>query len=67
MIINHLSEIMGRHRLKISDVAKRAELARNTVTDLYHCQSKLLSLETLDKLCKALSCQPGDLFEYEEE
>ncbi|MGQ9557722.1 MAG: helix-turn-helix domain-containing protein [Desulfurispora sp.] len=64
MIINKLSEIMGRNRFKIKDVVERSELARNTVTELYYDRAKMISFETMDKLCRALNCQPGDLFEY---
>lgn len=64
MIVNRFSEIMGRQRKRISDIVRETGLARNTVADLYYDRTKMLSFETLDKLCKALDCQPGDLFEY---
>ena len=51
MIENRLSEIMGRKRLKISDVVNRSGLARNTVAELYHGRAKRVDIETLDKLC----------------
>lgn len=57
MIINKLSEVMGRKRLKISDVIAMTGLARNTVADLYHGKAKRVDLETLDKLCVALECE----------
>jgi len=64
MIVNKLSEIMGRERLKIKDVVDRSGLARNTVTELYYDNAKMVAFGTLDKLCLALNCQPGDLLEY---
>lgn len=64
MIVNKLSEIMGRQRLKIKDVVDKSGLARNTVTELYYDRAKMVAFETLDKLCGALNCQPGDLIEY---
>ena len=50
MVINHLSEIMGRKRLKIADVVAGTGLAINTVSGLYHDKVKRVDLETLDKL-----------------
>ncbi|MEC0242788.1 helix-turn-helix transcriptional regulator [Paenibacillus dokdonensis] len=64
MIINRLSEIMGRERLKISDVINRTGLARNTVADLYHGRAKRVDLETLDKLCSALNCSTEEILQH---
>lgn len=60
----HLSRIMGEKRINISELAKNAEVARNTVTALYHENAKGVTFEILAKLCSALNCQPGDLLEY---
>ncbi|MCM3270314.1 helix-turn-helix domain-containing protein [Paenibacillus elgii] len=67
MVINKLSEIMGRKRLKISDVVDGTGLARNTVTELYHGRAKRIDLETLDKLCLYLNVSVGEIFEHEGE
>lgn len=64
MIINKLSEVMGRKRLKIQDVMDSASLARNTVADLYHGKAKRVDFETLDKLCNALDCKLEDILEH---
>ncbi|MGG4034226.1 helix-turn-helix transcriptional regulator [Paenibacillus cisolokensis] len=64
MIINHLSEIMGRKRLKVSDVVAGTGLAINTVSGLYHDKVKRVDLETLDKLCSFLGVGVGDLLEH---
>ncbi|VBB06484.1 Hypothetical protein LUCI_1716 [Lucifera butyrica] len=60
----HLSRIMGEKRINISEVAKEAGIARNTVTALYHETAKGVTWDVLEKLCAALDCQPGDLLEY---
>ncbi|MGB9825692.1 MAG: helix-turn-helix domain-containing protein [Desulfofundulus sp.] len=64
MIEWRLHEIMGKKRLRIADVARLAGLTWNTVGDIYHGRTKSVSLETLDRLCSALGCQPGDLLAY---
>lgn len=56
--------LMAEKRLKIIDVARSADLAWETVSAIYRGKAKAVSLETLDKLCRALGCHPGDLFEY---
>ncbi len=55
MIVCKLSEILGRKRLKISDVIRDTGITRPTLTSLYYGKSAGISFETLDKLCKYLS------------
>lgn len=64
MIINHLSEIMGRKRLSQRDVVRGTGLAINTVAGLYNDTSKRVDTETIDKLCSFLEVSVGDIFEY---
>lgn len=59
--------LMAQKRQKIADVSRLSGLAYDTVSAIYHGKAKAVSLETLDKLCKALDCHPGDLFEYGKE
>ncbi|HWQ43020.1 MAG TPA: helix-turn-helix transcriptional regulator [Desulfosporosinus sp.] len=67
MITNKLSEIMGRKRLKISDVLEGTGLARNTVAELYHARAKRVDMETLDKLCTYLDVGVGELLEHKKD
>ncbi|MFC4102933.1 helix-turn-helix domain-containing protein [Paenibacillus xanthanilyticus] len=67
MIELKLHEVMGRKRLKISDVVSTAGLARNTVADLYNGKSKRIDLDTLDKLCIALQCEITDIIEHKKD
>lgn len=67
MIINKVSEVMGRKRLKISDVIEGTGLARNTVAELYHGRAKRVDLETLDKLCTYLNVGTGELIEHKKD
>jgi putative transcriptional regulator len=65
MISNKLSEIMGRRRIKVHDVARLTGLHRDTISSLYYDKSKGIDFLTLDLLCKALDVQPGELFTYQ--
>lgn len=67
MIKNNLSEMMGRKRLKITQLAVLAGVNKNTVLNLYHDASTRIEFQVMDKLCVALNCQPGDLFEHVDE
>ena len=64
MIEYKLHLVMARDRLKMKDVAERAGLSVQAVSRIYHAQTERIDRSTLDKLCKALNCQVGDLLEY---
>jgi len=49
--------------LKISDVVRDAGINRNTLTRLYHETNNRIDFETLEKLCRYLECEIGELLE----
>lgn len=63
MIRCHLSLLMGREKLRISDVAKRTGLNRSTVTALYNETATRVDLSAIECLCKLFQCQVGELLE----
>ena len=63
MIKCHLSRIMGEKRLKISDVIRDTGINRGTITRLYHETAERVELESIEKLCRYLNCEIGDIFE----
>jgi putative transcriptional regulator len=67
MIRCHLSTLMGRHKLRISDVSRRTGLNRSTIAALYRETSTRIDLPAVEQLCRLFHCQVGDLFEYVED
>lgn len=63
MLKNNLSAIMGAKRIKIYELEKISGISRNTITRLYYNQTNTVSFNTIENICKALNCTPGDLFE----
>jgi putative transcriptional regulator len=57
---------MGERKLKISDLAKKTGLHRNTITLLYQETATRVDLEAIDKLCSFFGIQVGELLEYTE-
>lgn len=53
-----------RDILTIKKMMELTELDRNTISFIYHNKARMINLKTLETLCKALDCIPGDLFEY---
>lgn len=63
MIRCHLSTLMGREKLRISDVARLTELNRSTVTALYQETATRIDLDTIERLCRLFHCEVGDLLQ----
>lgn len=61
MIRSNLSEILGRKRIKMSELAVKAGLNKNTVLNLYHDRSTRIEFEVLNKICNILECTPSEI------
>lgn len=64
MINNKLSEILGRKRIRMSELQKMTGLSQTAIINLYYNKTKSVSFETMNKLCDALECNTQELFEY---
>lgn len=63
-IRNRVSELMGRHRMNITDLAKAAGISYQTAYALYHNRTGRIDFETLAGLCEALQVDVGEIFLY---
>ncbi len=66
MIVNRLSRLLGERRMSIKDLQRQTGISYAALHSLYSDTSKRVDLETLDKICRALGVQPGDILEYRE-
>ncbi len=63
-IHNRVSEILGRKRMKITDLRDEAQIAYGTAYALFSGKAKGIQFDTLAKLCRALDVEVGELFEF---
>ena len=64
MVRCHLLTLMGRDKLRISDVSRLTGLNRSTVTSLYKETVTRLDVAAIDALCNLFRCPVGELFEH---
>lgn len=60
-----LFDLLNRKGLKKTDLLTLAGLASPTLAKL--SKGETVTTETIEKICKALDCQPGDIMEYVED
>ncbi|WP_338047364.1 helix-turn-helix domain-containing protein [Paraburkholderia susongensis] len=59
-----MSTLMGRDKLRVSDVARITGLNRSTVKSLCNETATRIELPAISKLCELFRCGTADLFEY---
>ena len=64
MIENRLSEILGRKRMNVSELARGARISRSAAHKLYHDTGTSFDREVLSRVCGFLGVQVGDLLVY---
>lgn len=65
-IIVRLDEIMARRKIKLNELAEMVNITEANLSILKNGKAKAIRFSTLQALCMALKCQPGDLLEYSE-
>lgn len=64
MINIRLDYVLLDKRMKLKDLAQATGLAVNNLSILKTNKARAIRFSTLNSLCKALNCAPGDLLEY---
>jgi len=64
MINIRLDYLLLDRRMKLKDLAGATGLAVNNLSVLKTNKARAIRFSTLNSLCKALNCTPGDLIEY---
>ena len=64
MINIRLDYLLLDRRMKLKDLAQATGLAVNNLSVLKTNKARAIRFSTLNNLCKALNCTPGDLIEY---
>lgn len=63
-IIVTLDVMLARRKMRSRELAERVGITEQNLSLLKSGKVKGVRFDTLEKICEALQCQPGDLFEY---
>ena len=63
----NLDVMMAKRKKGLTELAKEVDITLANLSILKNGKAKAVRLETLNAICKALDCQPGDILEYVEE
>ena len=62
-----LDNLLHDRRMTLTELAERIEMALPNLSILKTGKARAIRFSTLESICEALSCQPGDLLRFESE
>lgn len=63
-IIVNLDVMMARRKMSLNELSERVGLTLSNLSILKTGKAKAIRFSTLDSICKALNCQPGDILQF---
>ena len=64
MIIVNLDVMMARRKMSLNELSERVGITIANLSILKTSKAKAVRFSTLDAICRALDCSPGDILEY---
>lgn len=66
MIVVNLDVMMAKRKIGLSELAERVEITPANLSILKTGKARAIRFSTLERICHALDCQPGDILEFRE-
>lgn len=66
-IIINIDVMLAKRKMSVTELSEKVGITMANLSNLKNGKAKAIRLTTLEAICKALECQPGDLLEYKGE
>ncbi|MGV0997320.1 helix-turn-helix domain-containing protein [Empedobacter falsenii] len=63
-IIINLDVMMAKRKMSLNDLSEKVGITLSNLSILKNGKAKAIRFETLNAICKALDCKPGDIINY---
>lgn len=63
-IIVNLDVMMAKRKMSLGELSQKVDVTMANLSILKNNKAKAVRFSTLEAICKALDCQPGDILEY---
>ena len=63
-IIVNLDVMLARRKMRLTELSSRVDITLTNLSNLKTGRARAIRFTTLDAICEALDCQPGDILEY---
>jgi putative transcriptional regulator len=65
-IIINIDVMLARRKMSVTELAEKVGITLANISVLKNGKAKAIRFSTLEAVCKALECQPGDVLEFKE-
>jgi putative transcriptional regulator len=65
-IIINIDVMLAKRKMSVTELADKVGITMANISILKNAKAKAIRLSTLEGICKALRCQPGDVLEYKD-
>ncbi|KQL54402.1 XRE family transcriptional regulator [Heyndrickxia shackletonii] len=65
-IIVNLDVMLAKRKMSVTELTEKVGITMANLSILKNGKAKAIRFSTLEAICKALNCQPGDILEYRE-
>jgi putative transcriptional regulator len=62
--IVHIDVMLAKRKMSVTELAERVGIAMANLSILKNGKARAIRFSTLEGICQALDCQPGDILEY---
>ena len=66
-IIINIDVMLAKRKMSVTELSERVGITMANISVLKNGTAKAIKISTLNSICKALECQPGDILEYVED
>lgn len=63
-IIINLDVMLAKRKMSVTELSERVGITMANISILKNGKAKAIRFSTLEEICRALTCQPGDILEY---
>ncbi len=63
-IIINIDVMLAKRKMSVTELSEKVGITIANISILKNGHAKAVRLSTLESICKALGCQPGDILEY---
>lgn len=67
MIVVRLDVMLAKRKMSLTELSDRVGITIANLSILKTGKAKAIKLETLNKICQVLQCQPGEILEFQED
>ncbi len=65
-IIINIDVMLARRKMSVTELTEKVGITMANLSILKNGKAKAVRFSTLEAICRALDCQPGDILEYKE-